>query len=60
MAKQLEEAKNRGGTREALVYGVIAVLCILSGRIDPTAIVMRIVVIGICALLAKQFGFLQF
>lgn len=60
MARQLEEAKNQGGSREAAIYGIIALLCLFSGRLDPTAIVMRILVMGVCALVMRSLGYIKF
>lgn len=59
MARQLEEAKGKGSSRELLIYGTISVLCLLSGRLDASAIFLRIVVIAVCALIMKSCSFIK-
>eukprot|EP00657_Telonema_sp_P-1_P010707 TRINITY_DN5269_c0_g1_i1.p1 TRINITY_DN5269_c0_g1~~TRINITY_DN5269_c0_g1_i1.p1 ORF type:complete len:119 (+),score=36.04 TRINITY_DN5269_c0_g1_i1:148-504(+) len=58
VSKKLQQ-NQKGGTREAMIYGGIAVMCILSGRLDTTAIVMRVLVMVVCGLVMKALGFIQ-
>ena len=55
-----KHAQQKGTTREIIIYGVIAVLCLLSGRLDPSAIVQRVGCIIVVAFVMRAYNMVQF